>query len=189
MKILLINGSPKEKGKTFLTLSVLEKKLREEKNEIKMISLASQTVRGCKGCFACHGSSESLTCVQKDDNGLALMQLIVSSQVIIYGSPVYGMDISSQLKALIDRHNMLYKWTRSGTKSLLIGKKVGLLLTAGGPGGDAISYSQNIFSRLFSDIFGADVIGTYAAIKSSAPDYLDRVEVVANQIAENLRSI
>jgi Multimeric flavodoxin WrbA len=189
MKALLINGSPKEKGKTFVALSAVERKLHEEQIDVEVVSLANHGVRGCLGCFACHRTDEAFTCVQKDDGALEIMQSMIEASIVIYASPVYGLDISAQMKALIDRHNMLYKWSRPGTTSLLTGKIVGLLLTVGGPGGDAIEPCRSIFRHLFSEVFHAEIVGTYTAANSFAPEYRERVEKVCDQLITDLRPI
>ena len=72
MKVLLINGSPKENGNTFTALSEVAKTLNEEGVETEIISIGKQAVQGCIACGMC---------------GRNLNMPVVSSQ---YWNMVYG---------------------------------------------------------------------------------------------------
>ncbi len=50
MKVLLINGSPRENGETYRALSVIEKVLRDYGVESKYFQLGMDAVRGCIHC-------------------------------------------------------------------------------------------------------------------------------------------
>lgn len=53
MKVLLINGSPREKGNTFTALSEVAKTLNSEGIETEIISIGKQAVQGCIACGMC----------------------------------------------------------------------------------------------------------------------------------------
>ena len=53
MKVLLINGSPRAKGNTFIALSEVAKTLQEAGVETQIIHIGTQPVRGCVACGAC----------------------------------------------------------------------------------------------------------------------------------------
>ena len=53
MKVLLINGSPRENGNTFTALSEVAKTLNEEGIETEIISIGKQAVQGCIACGMC----------------------------------------------------------------------------------------------------------------------------------------
>ena len=56
---------------------------------------------GCNACF----TSESNTCVQKDDMSVIYSKL-ANADMLVIASPVYFYGLSAQLKAVIDRcHN------------------------------------------------------------------------------------
>lgn len=53
MKVLLINGSPRRQGNTFIALSEIAKTLQEEGIETEIVQLGNKPVRGCIACGRC----------------------------------------------------------------------------------------------------------------------------------------
>ena len=48
MKVLLINGSPRKKGNTFLALSEAAKTLEQQGIETEIVQIGVKPVRGCR---------------------------------------------------------------------------------------------------------------------------------------------
>jgi dephospho-CoA kinase len=65
MKVLLINGSPHEKGCTFTALSEIKKTLENNNIEAEIFHIGTNPVRGCIGCGGC-GKNDG-KCVFGDD--------------------------------------------------------------------------------------------------------------------------
>ena len=53
MKVILVNGSPKEKGCTYTALCEVEKALRANGVETEIFWLGKDALAGCIGCGAC----------------------------------------------------------------------------------------------------------------------------------------
>ena len=53
MKVLLINGSPKENGNTYIALCEVAKILNAEGVDTEIISIGKQAVQGCIACGMC----------------------------------------------------------------------------------------------------------------------------------------
>lgn len=53
MKVLLINGSPKKNGNTFLALSEVATTLNNNGVETEKISIGAKAVQGCIACQKC----------------------------------------------------------------------------------------------------------------------------------------
>ena len=53
MKVLLINGSPRENGNTFTALAEVANTLNIEGIETEIISIGKQAVQGCIACGMC----------------------------------------------------------------------------------------------------------------------------------------
>ena len=64
MKVLLINGSPKEHGNTFLALSEVANTLNAEGIETEIVSIGKQAVQGCIACGWCGRTGK---CTYNDD--------------------------------------------------------------------------------------------------------------------------
>ena len=102
MKILLINGSPNEKGCTYTALKEIANELAKENIEYEILQLKSEPVRGCIACFACV-KSNSGHCVFDNDLVNIVIDKIREADSLIVGSPVYYAGISGQVKSLLDR--------------------------------------------------------------------------------------
>ena len=53
MRVLLINGSPNEKGCTYTALKEIAKTLEAENVETEIIHIGKNCNMGCAGCGAC----------------------------------------------------------------------------------------------------------------------------------------
>ncbi|MBR2364026.1 MAG: flavodoxin family protein [Lentisphaeria bacterium] len=99
--ILIVNGSPRMQGNTRNILKTLESSFLEEPgNKVEFIDICRHTLKGCVNCDSCRKNGGK--CVHDDDTNL-LMEKVLSSDVILFGSPVYWMGVTAQLKLLIDK--------------------------------------------------------------------------------------
>ena len=53
MKVLLINGSPKKEGNTYIALHEVQKTLEAEGIETELIHVGHKAIRGCIACNKC----------------------------------------------------------------------------------------------------------------------------------------
>lgn len=104
MKVLAINGSSRKGGNTADMLDVVLKELEKEGYETEHIQLAGQTIHACKACFACTGKKN---CVFSNDMFQELYTKMVEADAILLGSPTYSADVSSTLKAVIERASVV----------------------------------------------------------------------------------
>ena len=99
MKILLINGSPKKEGNTFIALSEVQKTLETEGIETEMIHVGHKDIHGCIACLKCR---ETGKCVFKDIvNEVA--EKFKEADGIVVGSPVYYASPNGTLLSFLDR--------------------------------------------------------------------------------------
>lgn len=99
MKVLLINGSPNEKGCTYTALKEIADTLEKEGISSEIFYLGKKPISGCIACGFCktHGK-----CVF-DDAVNELNARIGEFDGVILGSPVYYAGPSGQLTAFCDR--------------------------------------------------------------------------------------
>ena len=106
MKITAILGSPRKNGVT----SEISKGFlnRAEKNGATTTTyyLNSMEFKGCQGCHLCKSQQES--CVLQDDLTPALEGL-VSSDIMVFASPIYFWEVTGQFKSFFDRTWSLVK--------------------------------------------------------------------------------
>ena len=100
MKVLLVNGSPKERGCTFTALSEIEGVLKSSGIETEFFHLGKAPVHGCAGCRACGKLGK---CVFDDDVCNSLADEMKKADGIILGSPVYYAGVNGAFCAVLDR--------------------------------------------------------------------------------------
>jgi multimeric flavodoxin WrbA len=100
MKVLLLNGSPKEDGCTFTALSALEIMLKQEGLETEIYSIGAQAVHGCADCLSC---LETGYCAYEDDCANEIIYKIQEADGLIVGTPVYYAAANSALTILLNR--------------------------------------------------------------------------------------
>jgi multimeric flavodoxin WrbA len=100
MKILLINGSPRQNGETAHSLAIVEKIILEAKIETEWFQLGTTPVHGCCHCNSCEKTNR---CVFSDDSCNRLIQQCLEADGIIIASPVYFAAPNGALCALLDR--------------------------------------------------------------------------------------
>ena len=69
MKVLLINGSPYEKGSTYTALCEVEKELNKAGIETEIFHIGKEPIRGCTACGHC--SKGSYRCIYDDTVNVA----------------------------------------------------------------------------------------------------------------------
>lgn len=100
MKVLLINGSPRKKGNTFLTLSEVATALERNGIETEIFSIGNRPIQGCIACGKCQ---EARVCVFKDEVYLNLREKLKKADGVVIGSPTYFAGPAGALCALLDR--------------------------------------------------------------------------------------
>ena len=104
-KVLLINGSPRQQGNTFLALNEAARTLNEQGIETEIVWIGTKPVRGCIGCGACAQRGDGY-CVFGDDICNSVIDKMNASDGLIVGSPTYYGTPTGPVLSLI--HRMLY---------------------------------------------------------------------------------
>lgn len=100
MRVLLLNGSTRANGCTYLALAEVAAALQAEGLETEILQMGNRPVRDCVGCNGCAGKGQ---CIFADD---LANEVIAKAQVaagFVIGSPVYYAHPSGQLLSLLDR--------------------------------------------------------------------------------------
>lgn len=101
MKVLLINGSPNEKGNTFRALSEVAITLEIEGISTEIISIGKRAVQGCIACGMCGRTGR---CTFRDDLYFSVFRAVKDGiDGLIVGSPVYYGGPNGSLCSLLDR--------------------------------------------------------------------------------------
>ena len=99
MKVLLINGSPNEKGCTYTALTEVGATLGKHGIETELLYLGKKPISGCIACGKCAAAGK---CVFNDAVNEVTARLDEFAGMVV-GSPVYYAGPSGQLTAFLDR--------------------------------------------------------------------------------------
>ena len=100
MKVLLLNGSPHEKGCTYTALMEMAGQFQKRGVETELFWIGNGPVRGCIDCKSCWGKGR---CVFDDDCVNRLIEKITACDGRVIGTPVYFGGIAGGLKCVLDR--------------------------------------------------------------------------------------
>ena len=128
MKVIGINGSSRKGGNTTILIKTVFKQLEKDGIETELIELTDKTIKGCMGCFGC---KEKKQCIIKDDFFNECFNKMVNADGIILGSPVYSADISSKMKAFLERAGVIVA-TNPGMLKHKVGASVVAVRRGGG---------------------------------------------------------
>ena len=102
MKVVAFNGSPRKDGNTFILINRVFQELEKEGTETELVQLSAKQIHGCIACYKCFENKDQ-RCAVKDDAANEYIEKILGAQGIVLGSPVYFIDVTPEMKALIDR--------------------------------------------------------------------------------------
>ncbi len=128
MKVVGISGSSRKNGNTAIIIKTIFEELSKAGIETELIQLADIDIQPCRACFACKGKKN---CVFKNDGFIGVFNSMVEADGIILGSPVYSADVSSKMKAFLDRGGVVVA-TNPGLLKHKVGASVAAVRRAGG---------------------------------------------------------
>ncbi len=102
MKVLLINGSPRRNGNTFLALSEISKTLEQNGIETEIAQIGVKAVRSCIACYQC-GAKNLGRCVFDDDICNRIVEKLDTADALVIGSPVYYGQPNGAVLSLMQR--------------------------------------------------------------------------------------
>lgn len=109
-EVVLISGSNRT-GNTEYILN----KINTELDNSNLILLKDKKIDYCRGCLACHYKDK---CIINDDIN-DIIEILINSQLIIFGVPNYFDNVSGLFKNFIDRLHPLYKSEKLKNKKVI----------------------------------------------------------------------
>lgn len=129
MKVVAFNGSARKQGNTAILIKHVFSELDNVGIETELVELAGSKIQGCTACYKCFDKKDG-HCAVKNDIVNDCIDKMVEADGIILGSPTYFADITSEMKALIERSGMT-----SLANGSLFKRKVGAAVIAVRRGG------------------------------------------------------
>ena len=102
MKVLMLNGSARPKGNTYIALKEIGEQLLKEGIDYEIVNVGNQPLRDCIGCNRCTEEG----CIFTDDGVNDFVAKAREADGFVFGSPVYYGQPNGALLAVVQR--MLY---------------------------------------------------------------------------------
>ena len=124
MKVVAFNGSSRKDGNTAILIRHVFQELETEGIATELIQLSGSRIHGCIACMKCFENKDQ-RCSVKDDIINGCIGKMLDADGIILGSPTYFANVSTEMKALIDRAGMV-----SRANGDMLARKVGAAVVA-----------------------------------------------------------
>lgn len=125
-KVVAFIGSPRRNGNVATLVKEIVRGASEAGAETKIYHLNDLNLRGCQSCMFCR---EHESCCLKDDYQ-SIFEEIKTADALVLGSPIYILQVSGQMKTLLDR---FYPLTDKQHKPRFGIKKTVMVYTYGVP--------------------------------------------------------
>ncbi len=124
MKVVAFNGSPRKNGNTSLLIKYVFEELENEGIETELINIGGESVMGCIACMKC-ADNQDKKCILSSDQINDWISKMDEADGIILASPTYFTDVTTEMKALIDRAGFVAK-----VNGDMLARKVGAAVVA-----------------------------------------------------------
>jgi multimeric flavodoxin WrbA len=124
MKVVAFNGSARKDGNTAILINYVFRELEKEGIKTELVQLSGSKIHGCIACMKCFENKDQ-RCSVKNDIANECIEKMLGADGIILGSPTYFANVSTEMKALIDRAGMV-----SRANSDMLARKVGAAVVA-----------------------------------------------------------
>ena len=127
MRVLMINGSPREEGNTAIALHEMETIFHAEGIQTEIIQVGNKAIRGCIACNSCKKNGK---CVFEDLVNETASKFEACDGLII-ASPVYYASANGTLISFVDRlfYSTLFDKTMKVGASVVTARRGGLSAT------------------------------------------------------------
>ena len=129
MKVVAFNGSSRKDGNTATMIRWVFDALAEEGIETELYQMKGKKISGCIACYKCSERKNHRCAVDTDVANDCIAKMLAADGIIL-ASPVYFADLTSQIKALIDRAGMT-----SMANNAMLRRKVGAAVVVARRGG------------------------------------------------------
>jgi multimeric flavodoxin WrbA len=124
MKVVAYNGSARKDGNTAILIRYVFRELEKAGIATELVQLSGSRIHGCIACMQCFENKDQ-RCAVNDDIINDCIEKMLEADGIILGSPTYFANVSTEMKALIDRAGMV-----SRANSDMLARKVGSAIVA-----------------------------------------------------------
>lgn len=179
MKVFSVLGSPRRKGNTSVILERFLQGIRENHVGVEeyVVFLHEKSIKPCMACDSCKTGTK--TCVV-DDDMQRLYGEVKKADLIVFATPIYWWNMSSQLKTFLDR---LYALDYEND---FRNKRFVLLMTYGGedPNSGALLLEKSL--REVCEFLAMDFAGSFGLCSENPSEQNDKLIEEAYKLGKKL---
>jgi len=127
--VVAFNGSARKDGNTAILAREVFQELEHQGFETELLQLSGMKIKACMACYRCF-ETKNQHCSIEDDELNPCIDKMLEAKGIILASPTYIGDVTSMMKALIDRAGMV-----SRANDNMMRRKVGAAVSVASWGG------------------------------------------------------
>lgn len=113
-KVVGFSGSPRVNGNSDILLKIIMSEISKENTASEHINLTKVQFQGCIGCEKCR---KDKICTGLLDGMSSIYESIISSKGLVLVSPTHNYNITSWMKAFIDRLYCFYNFENTVPRS------------------------------------------------------------------------
>ncbi|MCM8791276.1 MAG: flavodoxin family protein [Candidatus Omnitrophica bacterium] len=130
MKCLGILAGPRKGHATDRLIEAVLEGVKQSGGEVEKISLYDYNIKPCAGCSACQMNKK---CPIEDDHHI-ILEKMEEADSIVFGSPAYWSNVTSEAKKFMDRSASFFEMTAFGPRrKKKKPSKIVLITTCGAP--------------------------------------------------------
>ena len=103
MKVIAINGSPKDNGNTAQALKVLLGEVQKKGIDTELVTIGNKMIHGCIGCGKCRETQNGGCIAFPNDAVNEVIPKLAAADGIVLGSPTYFAGVNGTMKSFLDR--------------------------------------------------------------------------------------
>lgn len=129
MKVVAFNGSARKGGNTAEMIKTALTPLEAAGIQTETVELAGKKMRGCIACYKCFKNKDQRCAVDNDFMNDCIAKMVEADGIIL-ASPTYFANVSTEMKALIDRAGLVCR-----ANDIMFARKVGGAIAVARRGG------------------------------------------------------
>ena len=193
-KAILISGSPRPRGNTASALGIAEDALSAAGYDTELIQLSQLNFGSCIACEMCRTDK---ACTGVTDDLTPVYDRLLAADLWVVGSPVYNYNVTSWMKAFIDRLYCFYDYEdthpRAWSSRLSgLGKHSIVVAVAEQLSDEDVGFAVEALTRPL-DALGVSTIGSFLFRGYFGPNALkedtDRVARFTGEIAAAIHQL
>ncbi len=187
MLILGLQGSPRKKGNTQFLLSAFMQAAARQGALTRTIQVVERNILPCKEYVVCEKKG---TCPIDDDMAADIYGQLRQAEVVVLASPIFFYNMTSQLKALVDRCQTF--WARKYRLKLrdpLSKTRRGYVLSVGATRGKNLFEGLNLTAKYFFDAIDARFEGSLVYRGIEGPKDLAQHPTVESDVQQAVETL